>query len=90
MPQLGQATALTLSGSGESTPVRRWRRRIRHSDVDYRLFLSDDLSQWESRPADLQTVGVEPDPDGIMETVRTKVNRPDAMRVFIGVKAIRK
>jgi len=40
--------------------------------------------------ADLQSVGVEPDLDEDMETVRTEVNRPASMCVFIGVKAIRR
>ena len=70
--------------------ILRWKRRIQHEDIDYQLWLSPDLQAWESRPADLHTLGVESDPDGIMETVRTKIDRPDSIRVFLGIKAVRK
>ncbi len=70
--------------------VLRWKRRIQRADIQYLLFISENLEEWETDPDDVQTVGVEPDADGIMETVRTRVNRPWAERVYIGVKAKRK
>lgn len=88
LPEFGYP--LTEEDEGEPGFVLRWKRRIRHADVDYKLYLSSDLQSWEANSPDLQTVGVEADPDGIMETVRTKVNRPDSMRVFMGIKAVRK
>ena len=70
--------------------VLRWKRRIQRADVQYLLSISENLQQWELDPDDAQTVSVESDPDGVMETVRTRVDRPWAERVFIGVKAVRK
>jgi len=54
------------------------------------LLLSEDLQNWEENSPDLETLGSEPDPDGVMETVRTRVKRPAAQRVFVGVKAKKK
>jgi uncharacterized repeat protein (TIGR01451 family) len=88
LPEFGYP--LTAEDEGEPGFILRWKRRIRHADVDYKLYLSSDLQSWEANSPDLQTVGVEADPDGIMETVRTKVNRPESMRVFMGIKAVRK
>ncbi len=70
--------------------ILRWKRRILRADVEYRLYVSDDLIHWEAEPADLETVGVEPDVDGVMETVRTRVDRPLAARVFVVVRARKK
>jgi uncharacterized repeat protein (TIGR01451 family) len=88
LPEFGYP--LTEEDADEPGFILRWKRRIRHADVDYKLYLSSDLQTWEANSPDLQTVGVEADPDGIMETVRTKVNRPESMRVFMGIKAVRK
>ena len=88
LPEFGYP--LPEEGADEPGFILRWKRRIQHADVDYRLYLSSDLQSWEADSPDLQTVGVEADSDGIMETVRTKVNRPDSMRVFMGIKAVRK
>ena len=81
---------VAIRADGADGVVLRWKRRIQRADVQYLLFVSENLEQWEMNPDDAQTVGVEPDADGIMETVRTRVNRPWAERVFIGVKATRK
>jgi uncharacterized repeat protein (TIGR01451 family) len=70
--------------------ILRWKRRINRSDIDYHLVVSDDLAEWEATPSDLQTIGVEADPDGVMETVRTWIDRPASKRIFIGIKATRK
>lgn len=86
LPEFGYA----LPVAGESGFILRWKRRINRSDVDYQLFVSENLAEWTLEPGDAQTVGVEPDSDGVMETVRTRVNRPWAERVYIGVKAVRK
>jgi uncharacterized repeat protein (TIGR01451 family) len=94
LPEFG----FPLPGVGEMLPragedggvILRWKRRIQRADVEYRLFISENLEQWEAEPADMEIVGVEPDPDGVMETVRTRVNRPWAERVFINVQARKK
>ena len=58
--------------------------------AEYRLFVYDYPVLWDAEPVDMETVGVEPDPDGVMEIVRTRVNRPWASRVFISVQDRRK
>ena len=93
LPEFGFPLATTeIAARGESGPgvVLRWKRRVHRADVQYLLSISENLEQWELDPADLQTLGVEPDADGVTETVRTRVNRPWAERVYIGVKAVRK
>ncbi len=70
--------------------ILRWKRRIHRTDIDYQLYLSSDLEQWAEKGAELETVGVEVDPDGVMETVRTRVTTPADSRIFLGIKAIRK
>ncbi len=70
--------------------VMRWKRRIRRADVEYRLFLSHDLETWSDDPAQLEEVGTEPDLDGVMETVRTRIKRTDAERTYLGIKAKKK
>ncbi len=94
LPEFGfplpETAEIAARAENESGVVLRWKRRVRRADIQYLLSISENLEQWELDPADLQTLGVEPDPDGVMETVRTRVNRPWAERVFIGVKAVRK
>ncbi|HOO20846.1 MAG TPA: SdrD B-like domain-containing protein, partial [Kiritimatiellia bacterium] len=70
--------------------ILRWKRRIQRGDIRYRLSLSEDLESWEADSPDLDEVGSEPDPDGVMETVRTRVERPNAPRVFLTIQAERK
>ncbi len=67
--------------------VLRWKRRMKRADVEYRLFLSHDLATWEENSPDMEEVGSEPDPDGVMETVRTRIRRTDADRTYLGIKA---
>ena len=86
LPEFG----FPLPSARETGFVLRWKRRVKRADVEYKLFLSDDLATWESDSPDLQEVGAEPDFDGAMETVRTRVARPQAERTYIGIKAIRK
>lgn len=74
----------------DSGIVIQWRRRIRRDDVEYRFILSEDLRSWASAAADLEELGAAPDPDGVMETVRTRIGRPDARRVFVGILAVRR
>ena len=81
---------LPEEGAGTSGLILRWKRRVNRNDIDYALFLSENLATWESESPDIQEVGVEPDPDGVMETVRTKINRPNAKRIFLGVRAKKK
>ena len=89
LPEFGYPLAMSRSAD-EPGFILRWKRRIQRDDIDYRLFISEDLAQWTTEPADARTVGVEPDLDGVMETVRTRVDRPQATRIFIGVQAVRK
>ena len=70
--------------------IVRWKRRVKRNDVEYRFFLSHDLEAWTDAETELEEVGADPDPDGVMETVRTRVNRPWAERVYVGVQAVRK
>jgi hypothetical protein len=92
-PESGCPLVVARTSSGESGFILRWKRRIQHPDVDYQLCYSGDLVHglWKSESADLQVLGVEPDLDGIMETVQTWVKSPPGgMQIFIGIKAIRK
>ena len=75
---------------GEEGFILRWKRRIRRADVDYHLVLSHDLENWTENSPDLEEIGSEPDPDGVMETVRTRIRGNDAERIFLGVKAKKK
>ena len=70
--------------------ILRWKRRVRRADVEYQLFLSNDLETWTDNPSDLEEVGTAPDADGVMETVRTRVKRTDAERTYLGIKAKKK
>jgi len=69
--------------------VVRWRRRVQRRDVEYRFWLTEDLlGQWQPATADdLDEIGAVPDSDGVMETVRTRVNRPGADSLYIGIRA---
>jgi uncharacterized repeat protein (TIGR01451 family) len=87
LPEFGYA--LPEAGA-EDGFILRWKRRIRRADVEYRLFLSHDLETWSDDPAQLEEVGSEPDPDGVMETVRTRVKRTPAERTFLGIRAKKK
>jgi uncharacterized repeat protein (TIGR01451 family) len=78
--------------AGEPGFVLRWKRRVRRADVDYRLFISDNLrTGWQAAAeGDFRELGAEADPDGVMETVRTRIELPPARRVFIGIHARKK
>ncbi len=103
-PTAGNFFAYALAGDGvlavepaageadgeDSGFVVRWRRRIQRSDVEYRLYVSEDLRTWEPGSTDLQELGATPDPDGVMETVHTRIFRPDARRLFVGILAVRR
>ena len=87
LPEFGYASPDAVAEDGF---VLRWKRRIHRADVEYRLFLSHDLAAWSEDATQLEELGTAPDSGGVMETVRTRVNRPWAERVYIGVKAVRK
>ncbi len=71
--------------------ILRWRRRVHHDDVEYRVLTSGELEEWVTDSPDLEEVGVEPDPDGIMETVRTWVKSPPGgSQIYVGIQAVRK
>lgn len=70
--------------------ILRGKRRIKRADAEYRLFLSRDLEVWLDDSAILEEIGSEPDPDGVMETVRTRVKRTDAECTYWGVRAKKK
>ncbi len=85
------------SGDGSPQPpdardgvVLRWRRRVRRSDIDYRLYVSEDLEAWTEESVGLEEIDATPDSDGIMETVRTRVSVPVGTWMFMGIKAVRK
>jgi hypothetical protein len=90
-PELSTASASDFprmsSGSGF---ILNWKRRIQRSDIDYQLWISGNLQQWEANAPDIQTLSVEPDADGLMETVRTWVDCPESNRIFVGIKAAKK
>ena len=86
LPEFGYALP-TENGQGF---VLRWKRRIHRADVEYRLFLSHDLETWSDDPAQLEEIGSAADPDGVMETVRTRVKRIPAERTFLGIRAKKK
>ena len=78
---------MATPGWGRPTCCRRWQRRARSQDILYRIYISSDLQTWVADPAGTEIISVESDPDGVMETVRTRVYRPDMPTIFIGVKA---
>jgi Peptidase family C25/SdrD B-like domain len=91
LPEFGFPLAQEKTAGEEAGFILRWRRRVQHGDVEYQLVTSEELEQWEAESPDLEEVGVEPDPDGIMETVRTWVKSPPGgSQVFIGIQATRK
>ena len=58
--------------------------------MDYQFFLTENLLEWQAVVSEsLPSVKVEPDPDGVMETVCTRVDWTNALRLFMGVKAVR-
>lgn len=79
-----------LKLEADGAMVFEFKRRRAAADIDYRLRISEDLHVWEDSPADVTELSAEPDADGVMEKVRTKVNRPDAPHLFIGRKFIEK
>ena len=87
LPEFGFALPET---GGDDGFVLRWKRRVRRNDVEYRLFLSHDLEAWSDDPANLVEIGAAPDPDGVMETVRTRVKAIAAERTFLGIRAKKK
>ena len=95
---LGEAGGVALTADRQGwltggTPgfVLSWRRRVNRADVDYRVYLSENLQQWElQEEAELETIGVEPDADGVMETVHTQLAPTNAAKLFMGIKAVRK
>lgn len=85
---LGLAPASDDDGSGF---ILQWQRRVNRADVEYRLYLSEDLRKWVAQAEEeLPTVGVETNADGIMETVRTRIDRTNAAKLFMGIRAVRK
>ncbi|MGA1530541.1 MAG: hypothetical protein ACO398_07315, partial [Kiritimatiellia bacterium] len=68
--------------------VFKARRRALGRDIVYRLRVSEDLENWQDDPVDVETLSVEQDPGGETETVRMRVNRPNAKRLYIGRKFI--
>jgi hypothetical protein len=81
-----------LPAQDETGFVLRWQRRIRRADIDYRLVITENLfEEWQvATSGDSQEISSEPDPDGVMETVRTRIDRPQALRIFVGIRARRK
>ena len=75
---------------GGTSLLLTWKRRIHRQDVDYQLFLTENLLDWQAiAPETLPATEVAPDPDGVMETVRTRVDWTNAPRLFMGIKALR-
>ncbi len=72
--------------------VLRWKRRIRRADIDYRLLITENLlEEWQvATSGDSREISSEPDLNGVMETVRTRIDRPQALRIFLGIQARRK
>ena len=87
LPEFGYA--LPEEGA-EDGFILRWKRRVKRADVEYKLSLSCDLETWTDDPANLEEVGAAADPDGVMETVRTRVKRGAAERTFLGIRAQKK
>ncbi len=82
---------LNLVGVGsDGNLVVDWIHRPSAVDVEYVLIYSDNLKQWVDNPPFLQHLSATPVPASVIETVRTRVLKPDATNVFIGVKYIQK
>ena len=86
LPEFGFA----LPGTSDDGFILRWKRRVKRADVEYKLSLSHDLKTWSDDPANLVEIGAAPDPDGVMETVRTRVKAIAAERTFLGIRAKKK
>lgn len=65
-----------IDNTSDQLLVVTYHRRIERPDVEYVLGVSDDLTQWDESPAELQEASVTPDENGITETVRTDVLAP--------------
>ena len=90
LPEFGYPLAPLSPETGGQEVVLRWRQRVHRSDVSYHLVVSSDLREWQEDPPEAQILGAEPDPDGVMETVRARMDFPPSQRVFLGIKAKRK
>jgi hypothetical protein len=68
-----------------------WKRRACREDVDYQFFLTENLLDWlPASPGVFSMIAVEPDSEGVMETVKTRVEWTNSPRLFMGIKAVRK
>lgn len=68
-----------------------WKRRMYREDVDYQFFLTENLLEWRPAPSEgLSMIAMEPDSEGVMETVKTRVVWTNSPRLFMGIKAVRK
>jgi len=87
----GRSAGLNVLGKEASGDLLiQWKRRVARRDVAYRLRVTEDLlGTWEDQPSDLVTTAVGTDPDGVMETVRTRINRPNANQLFIDLRVNR-
>ena len=79
------------SAESETSPgadgfIVNWERRIQRRDLEYRLFLSEDLETWEEPVEELHELGATPALDPGMETVRTRILRPGARWLFLGIQ----
>ena len=90
LPEFGYPLAPLSPETGGQEVVLRWRQRASRPDVSYHLVVSADLREWREDPPEAQILGAEPDPDGVMETVRARMDFPPSQRVFLGVKAKRR
>ena len=90
LPEFGYPLAPLSPETGGQEVVLRWRRRVHRSDVSYHLVVSSDLREWREDPPEAQILDAEPDPDGVMETVRARMDFPPSQRVFLGIKAKRR
>ena len=86
LPEFGHPFNPATVGTDDEL-ILHWKRRIHRNDLRYRLYISPDLKTWEADPAGTEILDVESDPDGIMETIRTRIHRPDLPAIFIGIKA---
>lgn len=86
-PEFGNANTPGIRNATDDSFVMRWQRRARSQDILYRIYISSDLQTWVADPAGTEIISVESDPDGVMETVRTRIDIPDQSTIFIGVKA---
>jgi len=85
----GGTPQLTRRGTSPGF-ILKWQRRIQRSDVNYQLWLSENMVEWFMNSPDRQTIDVNPNPDGVMETVRTWIYCPPSNQIYVGVKAVKK